>query len=501
MKHEPTQRFFFRHLCNGKDLRKHPLTLLALGASACDLQDTLLVRALHERLRALLSRLLGKHAFADTMRVQRLKQIFERHLIRGQHWSSVASELSISRRQFFRERKLLCDDLTLVLQLGPQDAVTTVSLQPTRDQLAYNEAFLAFEAGNLDSALRTIADLCAWLTPGELRSKAFVLAAECAMDRLRFGDAASNCALASNSIVGIESAEDRAIASARVHVARSRYHLYMSDYQQAHAQVTSATRGLARVSLSDERRSEQMKALLVRTAEIAIHVGAFDAALEHVRCLKYCSNPNDAATEFDFDLASLEAATEVIAGRFQSAAQLLAEACTRAERLKFNRQVVRHHIERAWAETHIDASRRALLAQKMAALAQAAPIPYLALECRLFSAANEAPATALESAAAARRMSPTRTMLEARATHAQAEASFRLGHVADAFDLAGEVQHASHRLGNNRLRAWSMVLMAKIGMATRDRKGAQLKRDAEEFLRLYGTASERRDFALWAQAR
>jgi hypothetical protein len=502
MKYEPTGRYFFRHLRNGNDLRKHPLTLLALGAAAQILPDALLVRTLHDRLRELVSQVYARPTFArNAARAQRLKQIFERHLLRGDHWSSLAAELSISRRQFFRERRALCDELGALLQLDPQHSAPAVAVQLTREQLAYNEAFLAFEAGNLESALRTITDLCVWLPPGELRSRAFVLAAECAVDRLRFEDASSNCALASNATAGIENSDDRAIGAARVHLTRSRCHLYLSDYRNADLQVKSATRGLSRVSLSDERRSEQMKALSVRAAEIAIHIGAFDAALEQVSWLRYSTNPNDAASEFSFDLASLEAAIEVVAGRFQNALQSLEEARLRAERLKFNRQVVRFHIEHAWAAIHVDVSSRALLAQHLAMLAQAVRIPYLALECWLFSAANDAPAAALEHSAKARRMSPPSSMLAARAVLAQAVAAHRLGRTADAFDLAAELEHLAERLDNNRLRAWSLMLMAKIRLTTYDRKrAAGLKRDAEEFLRLYGTASERNAFAQSIQA-
>lgn len=499
MMYEPTWRFFFRHLRNGNGLRKHPLTLLALGAAAQILPDALLVRTLHDRLRTLACQVYARPTFArNAARAQRLKQIFERHLLRGEHWSSLAAELSISRRQFFRERRVLCDELGALLQLDHQRSAPTVAVRPTREQLAYNEAFLAFQAGNLESALGTIADLCAWLPPGELRSKAFVLAAECAVDRLRFEDASSNCALALNAIVGIENSDDRAIGAARVHLTSSRRHFYLSDYRNADLQVKSAQRGLSRVPLSDERRSEQMKALSVRAAEIAIHVGAFDAALELVSWLRYSASPNDAASEFSFDLASLEAAIEVVAGRFQNALQLFEEARARAERLKFNRQVVRCHIEHAWAAIHIDVTPRALLAEQLAVLAQAVRVPYLALECWLFSAANGAPAVALEHSAKARRMSPPRSMLAARAVHAQAVAAHRLGRIADAFDLATEAEQLAEQLDNNRLRAWSLVLMAKIRLATHDRKrAAMLKRDAEEFLRLYGTASERKAFDQW----
>jgi hypothetical protein len=260
-------------------------------------------------------------------------------------------------------------------------------------------------------------------------------------------------------------------------------------------------RGLTRVPESDERRSEQMKALSVRAAEIAIHIGDFEAALGHVRWLKYSVGPNDTASEFSFDLASAEAATEVAAGRYQNALRLLNEASARAERLKFNRQMVRYHIEHAWAAIHTDLSRRTVLARKLAALAPVARVPYLALECWLFAAANdEAPTTALEHAAKARTMSPPRSMLAARAIYAQAAAALRLHRNADAFDLTSEVDQLSGQLDNKRLRAWSLALMAKIRASLRDRKGAAvLKRDAEEFLRLYGTASERNNFAQWAR--
>jgi hypothetical protein len=91
-------------------------------------------------------------------------------------------------------------------------------------------------------------------------------------------------------------------------------------------------------------------------------------------------------------------------------------------------------------------------------------------------------------------------MSAARATLAQALACFSLGRIADALDLAADGERVSDRLDNNRMRACSLALSARIRLATRDRRTAiALKRNAEELLRLYGTASERSTFAEWTQ--
>jgi hypothetical protein len=224
MKREPTTRFFFRHLRDGRSLRNHPLTWLAIGAAAGAMPQPLLVRALRDRLRTLVGQICAGLACASNVpRAHRLQQIFERHILGGEHWSSLLNELFVSRRQFFRERRFLCDELCALLQLGPQPPVAAEPAQPSREHLLYNEAHLAFEAGNLDSAERILTDLCAWLPTRDLRTKALVLAAECAMDRLRLEVAATTCTLATSAARSLTGFDDRAIGLARVNVARSRY--------------------------------------------------------------------------------------------------------------------------------------------------------------------------------------------------------------------------------------------------------------------------------------
>lgn len=495
---DSTQRYFFRHLRDGKGLREHPLTLLAVGTLAAVLPRPLLVRAIHDRLRILLEQICARRPLASKIdRARRLRHVFERHIVGGEHWSTLASELEVSRRQFFRERKLLCDELSASLQTGTF-AVPSEPPHLTRGELAYNEAYLAFEAGRPDEARRILDDLCVFAPAGDLRSRAFLLAADCAIDELRFEEAASNCALASNDAGHLSTPDDRTVAMARVGVTRSRLYLHTSDYRRAHTHIASAQRSLSRLSRSDFGRTEVMNAISVRAAEVAIHVGAFDVAVEHVRRLSLANVAHDGATDFAFDLASLNAATEAFAGRFQSALLLLEDAFVRAERLKFNRQVVRHFIERAWIANHMHDRRHAILASKVAEAAESIQLPYLRLEGWLFSASNAAPDSALDYAVKARRASPPRSMLAARAIYAQALASYDLDRFDDAYGLASEMERLSDELDNNRMRSWALALMARSRFALGEPKEAiALKRDADELLRLYASTAERRRFALW----
>lgn len=499
MKREPTPRFFFRHLRDGKSLRAHPLSWLAVGATAGSLPEPLLVRALHDRLRALVGQICVAPSLAShATRAYRLQQIFERHILGGEHWSLVSTELYISRRQFFRERRFLCDELCALLQLGQRGTVAAEAGRPSRADLLFNEAFLAFEAGKTNAAERILSDLCTWLPPGDLHSKALVLTAECALDRLRLDTAATVCMRASDVARTLADPDSQAIALARVNVAWSRYYLLLSNYHHAHSEIEAAISGLSRMSSSDARHSEVMKGLLVRAAEIAINLGDYECALENVRRLKYATGSNEINPDVVLDLASVESATETIAGHFQNALSLLEDAFARAEHQRLNRQVVKLFIERAWVESQIDADHRHQQALAVDELAEALHLPWLTLEAALFSAVNETGAPAMVYASRARSASPPRSMSMARATHAQAVASFALGRIADAWDLAGEVERLSEHLDNNRLRAAALALMARIRLRTQDGRTAfGLKRSAEELLRRYGTAAERETFAQW----
>lgn len=73
--------------------------------------------------------------------------------------------------------------------------------------------------------------------------------------------------------------------------------------------------------------------------------------------------------------------------------------------------------------------------------------------------------------------------------------------MADALDLATEVEALSDRLDNNRMRAASLALQARINLLGRNPRAATtLKLKAEELLRQYAAASERNTFAEWTQS-
>ncbi len=372
----------------------------------------------------------------------------------------------------------------------------TVIVRPSRGQLALNEAYLAFEAGKLQSADLLLADLCAALPPGDTRSKALVLFADCAMQRLEFGDAADRCTQASAEAALLPTVDDREIASARVSLARSRCYFLLSDYQRAHLELARGTLALSRLQAPpDARRSELLRALSIRQAELALHLGDVAGALEHVRSCKYAAGSNDAICEATFDLASIESGTESFSGRFESALALIEQAYAAAQRLGFNYQVVRFAIERAWVKTILNPVERLPLARELAALAKTLQVPYLSLEAALFCAANEKPASAMQYATKARASVPSSSEAMTRAILAQSAACFRLGRFTDALDLAAEVESLSRRLGNNRTRASALALMAEIRVKSGDSKAAlTLKRNAEELLRLHGAAGEIRRY-------
>ncbi len=503
MKPEPISLRFFRHLREGQLLRENPLTWLAVGEAARTLPPPLLVRAVHDRLSDLVAQICTAPAYVSRPeRARRLQEIFRRNVLGGEHWSILSADLYISRREFFRIRELLCNELCKLLQLGPQSPASAAIMQPSRERLAYNEAYMALEAGNIESAERILETLCAGRPSGDMHSEALLLAADCAMERLRFDAAAALCSLAFEAARIVTDCDDRAIASARVSVARSRYYMLVSDYRRADMEIDAALSGLSRLSCApDPRRCELMKVILARQAELAIHVGDFNRALEQVHRAKYTTGTNDTVSAASFDLAVSEAATETFAGHFQNAMLLLEEALARAERLCFNRQIARLSIEHAWVECSADSRRGLLLAPRVAAVAEAVRVPALTLEASLFCAVNERPKVAIAYASRARYASPPSSLSAARATAALAVACYELGRLADALDLAREVEKLSEALDNNRIRACSLALMARVELKARNRRSAKaLKDDAEELLRRYAALSERNTFAHWTQS-
>jgi gamma-glutamyl:cysteine ligase YbdK (ATP-grasp superfamily) len=128
-------------------------------------------------------------------------------------------------------------------------------------------------------------------------------------------------------------------------------------------------------------------------------------------------------------------------------------------------------------------------------------VPALTLEASLFCAVNERPKVAIAYASRARYASPPSSLSAARATAALAVACYELGRLADALDLAREVEKLSEALDNNRIRACSLALMARVELKARNRRSAKaLKDDAEELLRRYAALSERNTFAHWTQS-
>jgi hypothetical protein len=470
------------------------LTWLAVGGDAEFLPEPLLVRAVTDRLSHLVDEICRRLLFVSKGdRARRFRTIFDRYILGAEHWSSLASKLSVSRRHFFRERKLLCDELCSLLEAGSQFRTSTVLVQPSAEDLVFNDAALALQSGNPDVAERILETLRADLPSGELRTRALTLAADCALDGLRFDVALARCALAASAAEEIADFEDRALASARVNVTRSRYFFGLPDYRRARLEMDAALHSLSELSPAfNDRRSSLMQAILVRQAEIAIHVGDFKGALEQMHRAKYALGRNGGASEAAFDLASIEALTEMFAGRLQSALTTLAEALSSAQCLGFNRQIVSLAIERAWVEIIVDRSRGAFLAPQIAGLADAVRVPELALDAALFCATNESPVNALENGSKARAMAPHDSMWTARAILAQAAACFKLGRIADAWSLATEAERLTGRLGHHRARAWSLGLMARVKLKCGDKKPAMLlESDAKELLRLYGAAPER----------
>jgi tetratricopeptide (TPR) repeat protein len=302
--------------------------------------------------------------------------IFNRHILRTEHWSVIASELFVSRRQFFRERRLLCDKLCSLLEAGSQSPSNTIFAQPTPEDLVYNDAALAYQSGNPNVADRILGELSALLPSGELRARALTLAAECAYDGLLFEVVLARCALAERAAAEIADFETRALASARVSLTRTRYFLGQADYDRARLEMEAALHKLSELSPpSDGRRSDLMRAILVRQAEIAIHMGDFRGALERIHRAKYALGQSGEASEATFDLASIEALMDTFAGRHQSALTTLTEASSLAQRLGFNRQILKLAVERAWYEFMVDRSRGRILAEQIAGLADAIRVP------------------------------------------------------------------------------------------------------------------------------
>jgi hypothetical protein len=491
---EPTRRFFFAHLRDAGSLRKSSLSWMAVGDDAEFLPDALLVRAVQDRLSQLVDEICRRLLLVSKgARACRLRTIFDRHILGAEHWSLLASELYLSRRQFFRERKLLCDQLCSLLKAGLPSRPSVVLMQPLPEDLAFNEASLALQSGNLKFAERIAKSLCTSLPAGELRSRALTLAADCAIDGLRFDVASTLCALAAGDVEEVVDLEARVIASARVCVTRSRVAFMLSNYGRARTEMKTALRGLSELSAaSNHGRSGLMQAVLVRQAEIALHTGDVNGALEHMQHLRYALGRNGESSVPAFDLASIESATEMFVGRLQCALAVLAEAFSSAQRLGFNRQIVRLAIERAWIEIMVDRKRGRVLAPQIAGLADVVPVPELQLEAALFCAMNESPSKALEFGSLARAMAPRDSMWGARAMLAQADSSFKLGRIADAWDLATEAEQLTGRLGNHRMRACALAPMARSRLKSGDTKAARiLTSKAEELMRLYGAAPER----------
>jgi hypothetical protein len=491
------RRSFFRHLRNGRSLRANPLTWLAIGEDVEVLPEALLLRALHDRLYRLVNEVCSKaHLRSKDGRVERLHVIFHRHMLGGEHWSTLAAELFVSRRQFFRERKFLCDELYAALHSGPPRAAAAPA-QPSRAELAYNRAYLAFQVGNVPAVERIIDDLCTWLEPGEVRSKALVLAAETAIDALRFDSAATRCTLAFNEVSAFDDFEEKAIGLVRVNLARNRYHFFLADYRSAAHDIDAAAREFSRLPRSsDPRRAELLRTILQRRAELAFHIGDLGNALEYVHRCKYATGSNDSATEVSFDLASIEAATEAFAGHYQRGLNLLDQASISAQRLGFNRQVVRVAIERSWVELSAKRDAGVLLASKLAALAEAVRVPALSLEAALFCAVGERPAAAMKYATTARAAAPSKSTWTARAIQAQAIASLKLGRIADALDLAEEGERLTERLHNHRIHACAIALMSHISLKSgKPRAARKLRNEANELLRLHAAAAERDMYA------
>ncbi|HEY6325220.1 MAG TPA: hypothetical protein VIW73_01715 [Candidatus Cybelea sp.] len=491
---KPTRRYFFRHLRDGRSLRQSPLTWLAVGSEAAFLSDALLVRAVHDRLSQLVDDIYRRLLLITKAdRARRMREIFDRHILGTEHWSSLARELFMSRRQFFRERKQLCDELCSLLEAGSLAHPSAVFVQPSPADLVFNEASLAFRSGNPQSAERIAEELCSSLPPGELRSRALTLAADCALDGLRFDVALARCALAAGDADEIPDFETRVIASARVNVMTGCCFFKLSDYNRARLELDTGLQRLSQLTpASNWKRSELMQAILVRRAEIALHIGDFNGARENVQHLQYAVGRNGGPSEATFDLASIEASTQMVMGRLQCGLATVMEALSAAQRLGFNRRIVSFSLDRAWIEMLIDRKRGPVLAPQVAALADAVQVPELKLEAALFCAVNESPPDALTYASQARAMAPRDSMWAARAMIAQANACFKLGRLAEAWDAAAEAERLAARAENHRMRACALTPMARIRFKSGDAKAAMiLKKDAAELLRLYGATWER----------
>ena len=191
---EAAWRHLFRHADEPHELRRNPIVarhfLPALNSSTTDSSERA-VKAVAQAIRAAFASYENTAISEGRIEESRRRRvIFEGHILSREPVHAIVAKLHISRSQFYRERRAICEYVALALDRAeaPSPAASTVELRA--DAIAINVAKCLIDTCETDRALAVLEDLGRASENPSRRIEALCLQADALTEQFRL-DAAS----------------------------------------------------------------------------------------------------------------------------------------------------------------------------------------------------------------------------------------------------------------------------------------------------------------------
>ena len=171
----------FRHLGDARELRRNPIAAPFFhGAADCGIHaDKLALAAIRNAILMALSEYeLDALASGRVEECRRRRAIVESHILSGQPAESVAKEIHLSRAQFYRERREICDYLASAISTVRDSPHSPASGPLNPDAIAIARANLLVEACEPQRALDVLEDV-ARSSPDPIRKVEALCLAAC----------------------------------------------------------------------------------------------------------------------------------------------------------------------------------------------------------------------------------------------------------------------------------------------------------------------------------
>jgi tetratricopeptide (TPR) repeat protein len=243
---EAASRHFFRHIHNLRELRRNPIfARLALHEATSEsgvVAERLLLDGVRSRVTEALERVTsGLLGHLNAERAHRYNVIVKEHILGRRSAHDVAGELHLSLREFYRQKRAACTILATTMSGEPSDqAKSLASVRLDGGQLALDQARLFMEGSKFGLSRSTLEDVIRDGSSDDRRAEALCLLAEAFIQQGSSAAAESALERARRAVAEAGAFDDGSL-NAQLTVAESLLAMSNCDFVKARTLIASAT--------------------------------------------------------------------------------------------------------------------------------------------------------------------------------------------------------------------------------------------------------------------